>query len=116
SQVEERWAELYEMWVREPGRFRAPGGESLGDVLARARPAVEEIAARHELAAVVSHRVVCKVVLCEALGAGAAGFWRVRADTGSVSVLERGERGWVVTRVNDTHHLRGLGEGNGGDF
>ena len=116
AEVEERWVELYEMWVRDPGGFRAPGGESLADVLARAWPAMEEIAGRHGVAAVVSHRVVCKVVVCEALGSGAAGFWRVRVDTASVSVLEQDERGWVVTRVNDTHHLRGLGEGDRGDF
>jgi broad specificity phosphatase PhoE len=116
AEVEERWGELYEMWVRAPEEFRAPRGESLAEVLARAWPAMEEIASRHEVAAVVSHRVVCKVVLCEALGSGAAGFWRVRVDTASVSVLERGERGWVVTRVNETHHLRGMGEGDRGDF
>lgn len=116
AEVEERWAELYETWLRAPERFRVPGGESLAEVLARAWPAMAEIAARHEVAAVVSHRVVCKTVLCEAMGAGAAGFWRARMDTASVSVLERGERGWAVTRVNDTHHLRGLGEGDRGDF
>jgi broad specificity phosphatase PhoE len=116
AEVEERWPELYGTWTREPEQFRAPGGESLAEVLARVRPAVDEIAARHEVAALVSHRVVCKVLLCEALGSGAAGFWRVRVDTASVSVLERGERGWAVTRVNDTHHLRGLGEGDRRDF
>jgi broad specificity phosphatase PhoE len=118
SAVEQMWPELYEIWMREPGRFRAPGGESLAEVLARAWPALEEIAGRHEenSAAIVSHRVVCKVLLCEGLGAGAAGFWRVRVDTGSASVLERTRDGWVVTRVNDTRHLRVLGEGDRADF
>jgi len=116
AEVEQKWPELYEMWATKPEGFRGPGGESLGEVMARAWPALEEIASRQEAAAVVSHRVVCKVLLCEALGSGTAGFWRVRVDTGSASVLERGEAGWVVTRVSDTRHLRGLGEGERVDF
>jgi len=116
TEVEKEDPERYELWLKASERFRAPAGESLAEVAARAWPAVDELAERHRVCAVVSHRVVCKVLLCEALGSGAAGFWRVRVDTASVSVLERGEHGWVVTRVNDRHHLRRLGEGDCSDF
>jgi broad specificity phosphatase PhoE len=116
TEVEKEEPERYGLWLKEPERFRAPAGETLQEVGERTWAALEEIAARHALAAIVSHRVVCKVLLCEALGSGPAGFWRVRVDTASVSVLERGEHGWVVTRVNDRHHLRGLGEGDCSDF
>ena len=110
TKVEKEQPERYELWLKEPERFRAPGGESLAEVRARAWPGVQELAGRHRVCAVVSHRVVCKVLLCEVLGSEAAGFWRVRVDTGSVSVVERGEHGCVVTRVNDRRHLRGVGE------
>ncbi len=118
AEVEKEESGLYQTWLTEPARFRAPGGESLSDVLARAWPALEEIAARHAeaAAAVVSHRVVCKLLLCAALGVGEASFWRVRVDTASVSTLSAADGGWVVARVNDTHHLAGLGEGDRSDF
>jgi len=75
------------------------------------------MAMRHgESGVVVSHRVVCKVVLCAALGVGEEGFWRVRVDTGSVSVLQKGEGGWVVVGANDRCHLRGQREGDRVDF
>jgi broad specificity phosphatase PhoE len=118
TEIESAEPELYRVWHEEPQRFRAPGGESLSEVLARAWPAFEEIARRHETgrAAVVSHRVVCKLLLCAAIGIREAGFWRLRVDTASVSAVARSEHGWVVTRLNDTHHLRGTREGPTADF
>ena len=118
QEAEERWPDLYRLWNEEPSACRPPGGESLEEVLARAWPAMEEIAARHGSgrAAVVSHRVVCKLLVCGALGVGVGGFWRVRVDTASVSLLEHGERGWQVKRLNDTCHLDGLGAGEQRDF
>jgi len=118
AEIEAAEPELYRLWQDAPGQFRAPDGESLSEVLARAWPAFEEIARRHASgrAAIVSHRVVCKLLLCMAIGIGEAGFWRVRVDTASVSAVARSERGWVVTRLNDTHHLRGIRETLTADF
>ncbi|MFB3882775.1 MAG: histidine phosphatase family protein [Armatimonadota bacterium] len=118
AELEQAEPELYRLWHEDPARFRAPGGESLGEVLSRAWPAFEEIAQRHSAGrvAVVSHRVVCKLLLCTAIGVGAGGFWRVRVDTASVSAVERGADGWVVTRANDRHHLRGMSHGLTVDF
>jgi broad specificity phosphatase PhoE len=117
-QVESAWPDLYRAWLTSPALFRAPGGESLPQVRARAWSLVEEVAHRHARGgvALVSHRVPCKLIMCCALGAGEAQFWRLRLDTASVSVIERSGEQWVVTRLNDTHHLRTIGEEEGADF
>lgn len=117
DEVRRRWPSLYRAWLAEPQTFRAPGGESLEEVLGRALPAMAEVAARHEgAAALVSHRVVCKALLCAALGAGAAGFWRVQVDTASLSLLNHTRDGWVVLRANDRHHLDALAAPPEADF
>jgi len=117
EEVRERWPALYRAWLAEPQAFRPPGGESLEEVLGRALPAMTEIAARGGgAAALISHRVVCKALLCAALGAGAAGFWRVQVDTASVSLLRHSREGWVVLRTNDTHHLEALAGPPEADF
>jgi broad specificity phosphatase PhoE len=118
EEVKREYPELYRTWVEAPQTFRPPGGERLSDVAARAWPAMGEIGRQHRggRVAIVTHRVVCKLLLCSALGAGEGAFWRVRVDTASISVVETGEDLWVVTRVNDTHHLRELGEVDRGDF
>jgi len=38
--------------------------------------------------AFVSHRVVLKLLLCEAKGLDNSHFWEVRLDTGALSALE----------------------------
>ncbi|MCJ7752081.1 MAG: histidine phosphatase family protein [Armatimonadetes bacterium] len=118
AEVEKEDPALYRAWLTAPQEFRAPDGESLANVIARAWPAMGEIAARHKggRAAIVTHRVVCKVLLCAALGAGEAAFWRVRVDTASISLLDASDDLWVVTRLNDTHHLQAIGEGDRSDF
>jgi len=117
-EVRRSWPELYGIWEESPERFCAPAGETLADVLERAWRAVQQIAGSHAGGAVaaVSHRVVCKLLVCRALGIGEAGFWRMRLDTASVSVLEQRGDQWTVTRVNDTCHLRSLGAGDTADF
>ncbi len=118
AEVEKEDPALYRAWLTEPQEFRAPDGESLADVIARAWPAMGEITARHRggRAAIITHRVVCKVLLCSALGAGEAAFWRVRVDTASISTLDASDDLWVVTRLNDTHHLAGGKAERGADF
>jgi broad specificity phosphatase PhoE len=118
SEIEPAEPELYRIWHESPERFRVPGGESLSEVLARAWPAVEDLAQKHASgrAALVTHRVVCKLLLLAALGAGPDAFWRLRLDTASISAIDRTEREWVVTRLNDTHHLRAMPEALRADF
>jgi broad specificity phosphatase PhoE len=118
EEVEQADSAHYRTWLAEPHVFRAPEGESFADVLGRVWPALGEIAARHRDggAAVISHRVVCKLLLCAALGAGEAAFWRVRLDTASISRLHTSGDHWVVTSINDIHHLAEVGEEDQSDF
>ncbi|MFB3881623.1 MAG: histidine phosphatase family protein [Armatimonadota bacterium] len=97
-------------WHERPHEFRPPGGESLSEVATRAWDAVDEIAREHPSGrvALFSHRVVCKVIVLTALGAGLDAFWHLRLDTASISVIERAGRSWTATLVNDTHHLHSL--------
>jgi broad specificity phosphatase PhoE len=110
EQVAEQYADLYARWRSEPHLVRPPGGETLGQVRERAYPALLEIVARHAEAAValVSHRVVSKLILCAALDLGDEAFWRIRRDTCCLNVLEWSGQTVTVCLLNDTCHLGGL--------
>jgi len=110
DQVEREYPELHGRWATQPHLVRPPGGETLGEVRERASAALHEIALRHPDAtvAVVSHRVVNKVLICAALGLGDDAFWRIRQDTGCLNILEWDEGRLAVVLLNDTCHLRGL--------
>lgn len=118
QEVQQRYPELYRRWATDPASVTFPGGESLSLVEERAWPALQSLAQAHagETILVVTHRVVCKVLLGRALGAGLAAFWRIRQDTACLNLLEwRGDRVEVV-RMNDTCHLRPLEESDRTDF
>ncbi|MDR7521208.1 MAG: histidine phosphatase family protein [Armatimonadota bacterium] len=110
DRVRARYPDLYARWLSEPHRVRPPEGETLAEVRRRATDAVHRIAADHPNAtvAVVSHRVVNKVLLCATLGLGDDAFWRIRQETGCLNVLEWTGDPPRVLLVNDVCHLRGL--------
>ncbi|MHB1132726.1 MAG: histidine phosphatase family protein [Chloroflexota bacterium] len=109
DEVAARWPELYQRWLLAPQTVRFPGGESLGVLRARAYAALEEVVAAHAGRAVVlvTHKVVCKVLLCAALGLDDAHYWQIEMDNASLSVLEHVDGLYVLTRLNDTCHLGG---------
>jgi broad specificity phosphatase PhoE len=117
SEVEARWPDLHALWQTRPESFTAPGGENLEAVRSRALPALETIAQTHPDAAVavVSHRVVNKVLLCAALGLDQSQFWRIRQDTCCLNIIERAPHGWILRLLNDTCHL-GRSAGDRRDF
>lgn len=89
-------------WYSRPHEARFPNGESLGDVQARALPAVAEALDRHPGGAIalVSHGDVLRAILAHYLGAGLEPTRRLRFDHASLTVLHLSEGTWVVSCVN----------------
>ncbi len=106
-------SELYKTWLEHPHKVRFPGGERLADVRERVKAAVEELAARHpnQTVLLVSHMVVCKVLLCAMLGLDSSHYWQVGQDMCAINAFEIREGVPTVTLVNDTCHLKGLTTG-----
>ena len=112
-EVQARFPEDYRTYREAPGRLQVPGGEPLGAVRERAVEAVRRLAEEFPDAAVcvVSHRVVCKLVMAWALGLEEGAFWRLRQDTACINLFAYDGRQPVVHSLNDTCHLRGLADG-----
>jgi probable phosphoglycerate mutase len=92
-----------------PGRFRFPGGESLGEVQARAVQALETLSQQHdkETIVVVSHADVIRLVLAHYLGVHIDLFQRIAISPASTSLLALPADGFVrVLRVNDDGPLQ----------
>ena len=73
SQIMEDDPDRYARFMADPGGVPYLGGESYGDVLRRAKPAMLELLKRHdgESIAVVAHNVVNRVLLADLLGPAA---------------------------------------------
>jgi probable phosphoglycerate mutase len=109
QEAREKFPEQFDFWLNSPHRLQIPGGETLEDVRRRAVATIEELAARHEddTIAVVTHRVVCKVLLLSLLGLNNSHFWQIAQDTTAVNAFEIYEGRTAVTLINDTCHLEG---------
>lgn len=110
ADVRENYAELFAIWRSSPQQLRIPQGETLEDVKNRVVATLDDLVTKHEndTVALVTHRVVCKVLLCHALGLDNSHFWQIAQDAAAINLFEvRGGR-TTVFLVNDTCHLRDL--------
>jgi len=108
--VQAEYPGCYAAWQRDPRLVRPPGGESLAQVSLRAVGVVRELCAARPTGrlVLVSHRVVCKLLLCAAIGLQENAFWRLRQDTCCLNVIDWQPANAVVRLMNDTCHLAGL--------
>jgi broad specificity phosphatase PhoE len=102
-------SQLYQLWFQSPHLVTFPQGESLAQVRERAVAAVETLVAQHQEQTIVlvSHKVVCKVLICYFLGLDNSHFWQIEQDTGAINIIESKENAFIVKLLNDTCHLKG---------
>jgi broad specificity phosphatase PhoE len=100
---------LHSEWHDNPHKVKMPGGESLEDVRRRAIEVVNDVLSKYQGSVVlVSHRVVNKVLICSLLGLDNSHFWNIKQDVGGITIFNYVDGHFVLTRHNDTSHLREL--------
>jgi uncharacterized phosphatase len=97
-------------WLYDPTFTQAGGtGETGAEVSDRMTACVTEITARHagEALAVVGHNTAKRLFLTAALGAPLRCYRQFVLDNASISLVEIGEGGGRLVRLNDVAHLGG---------
>lgn len=107
EEVRQRWPALATAWYSDPSGVQIPGGESLATVRTRAMAGVESVIAGHpgQTIALVSHLVICRVLILAMLGLDNRHFWRIRQETAAINVFEWEGGAYTVVTLNDTCHL-----------
>lgn len=96
------WADTLRAWTNGQTDYTTPGAESFDALRARLRPAWDDMVRTHagERIALVSHGVVCKVLLLDLLEEGDASRWHALGRVSNLAVSELvDDRGWRATRV-----------------
>jgi broad specificity phosphatase PhoE len=108
QKVKEEYKDVYETWLAQPDLVTFPDGESLKEVRIRSMESLEEVIKNNpgKTLALVSHRVVLKVLLCTILGLELSRFWYLRQDTCAINRVEYKDGNYLLTLLNDTGHLR----------
>jgi len=101
---------LYSMWLNSPHKVKFPGGEYLAEVRERAAFAVDGLIAQHpkETVVLVTHKVVCQILILSLLGLDNSHFWEITQDVCAVNLFEVREGVPSALFLNDTCHLKGV--------
>jgi probable phosphoglycerate mutase len=107
EEVRQRWPEEIDAWYNRPHQARIPGGETLGDLSARAMKTIHELATHHpgKTIVLVGHTVINRIILLGVLGLGNERFWRIKQDTCAINVFEAEDGYFTLVLMNDTCHL-----------
>jgi len=111
KQVKKSYPALHEQWRVNPHLVEMPGGERLEDVRERALGVVDKVVSKHSgSVALVSHRVVNKVLICALLGLDNSRFWDIKQDVCGITTFDHVKGRFILTKHNDTSYLKGMGK------
>jgi alpha-ribazole phosphatase len=88
DEIAESEPELYRAWMETPTQVRFPGGESFGDLKARAIVALDGIRAAHEAAVVVTHGGVLRAGVAAWLSMPDEAIFRLDQRYGGVTIVD----------------------------
>ena len=93
----------WQAWNEARGSARAPGGETMGEAVARATASLAEMAREHdgETFVAVSHCDIIRGVIAHHLGLPLDHLLRLEVDPASVSRIEIGPGGARILSVNE---------------
>lgn len=116
--VKKLYPDLYRQWEEAPHKVTFPRGEGLDAVRKRSFSAIREIVSKHkgQTVLVAAHRVVNKVLIAALLGLDNSHFWEIGQDTAALNEFVFQNNRWICRLINDTCHLREIGDRTITDF
>ena len=110
DEARQQYPELYALWETQPHKVQFPEGENLTHVQARAMSAVNALIDRHpsDTIVLVSHRVICKLLVLGLLGLDSSHFWQIEQNTAAINFFDVRNGLPIAITINETCHLKGL--------
>jgi broad specificity phosphatase PhoE len=107
QEVKEEYPELFEKFHMRPADMHIPEGETFQEVMDRALEGLERIRQKHpdQTILIVTHRVICKLLVLGVMGLGPDRFWQIRLDTCAVCSFFYKDGDWVISKVNENFFL-----------
>lgn len=105
AEILERYADVYNQWLRDPCAAQIPGGERLGDFAQRVTDAFTDVVGenRDRNIAVVAHGGALSILINGFLKTH--DFWGNIPESASLSIIEYNGGVVSITLLNDTSHL-----------
>jgi phosphoserine phosphatase len=107
-EIASRWPAMFAAWRDAPDSVRFPDGESLDDVRARWRSFFSDVARYPSPLMVVTHDVIVRLAVLDALGEPLSAFNSVAAENAAITEIECDSPELHLIRVNEGAHLGDL--------
>jgi broad specificity phosphatase PhoE len=106
AEFQARHPGLATAWRECPHEVHFPDGETLHDVRRRVERMMNDVVSRHpdQPVVLVTHLVVCRLIVCNLLGLETSHFWQFDLGTASLSVLDVSPHARILRALNDTCH------------
>jgi broad specificity phosphatase PhoE len=104
----EKYPEFLKAWREDPSSVRMPGGETFGEVQARALNTLERIVRsypRGSTLLISSHNFVNRAILCHAMKVPLADLRKLKQDTAALNILYIEGDELRAETVNESAHL-----------
>ena len=108
-EITEKYPEIYKTWRNEPHLAKIPGGETLDVIKERLEKFIDELNGKYDNKNIllVSHSVTVRVLLLLMLDSPMKNIYRIKQDNTALNIVEWRHYGPVVTKMNDTSHIKG---------
>ena len=110
DEARQQYPELYSLWETQPHKVQFPEGENLPQVQARAMAAANTLIDLHpsDTIVLVSHRVICKLLVLGLLGVDSSHFWQIEQNVAAINHFVIRDGLPIAITINETCHLKGL--------
>lgn len=108
DEIESAWGKRISDWIDDPFHKSAPGGETLKEVCERMlsfTAYLERIYPEGKRVAAVSHGGSIRALLYKVMGLDTKGFWAIKIDNASVSLIHRENKRYKIVYYNRNHHI-----------
>ncbi|MBM3708925.1 MAG: histidine phosphatase family protein [Actinobacteria bacterium] len=101
------YPEIFDKWIKEPFKASIPGGETLYNAQNRSWETLKEIVARDtgSVLAIVTHRVINKLLILKMLDIGESGMWKINQDPCCINIFEYRYKNFFVSKLNYNFHI-----------
>ena len=102
DEVAATFPDEFRAWQEGDPSFRPPDGESVLEVAGRVEPFLRGLPARHpgQTVALVTHELVCQILVCLALDIPLRRYRHLRHDNASFSILQFADGSFVLAGMN----------------
>jgi broad specificity phosphatase PhoE len=106
-EVEKGYPRELLIWRQWPQKFRIAGAENLTKVRKRLIVGLRDVlGADYNNLLIVTHRVICKVLILHLLGIANEHFWKMKFDPAAITLIDREDGQTSLHFMNETCHLK----------